>query len=365
MSKNSFVQLVLVLFRAVATNRKLRVGGVPTLLILSSYFFLGCSPMPTKVVETKMPQIKLQELRAEVQAGTVILDTRKAIEFYANKVPGSILVEWKDFTLKLPGAEGVLDRDPVNITRRLALWGINQDTKVIVLGKLNSADPEEQAVFGRVAWMLKEMGVKQVKTFSFELFQREVPGLNEVTPQNKDLWMPIGETKSEVLFDEFQRTIFPFNYKFKFYTIKNKDEKNGLRVGRIKNAKIHYLDVRSKAEFEKENLNIWDNSFQIHHLEWKQFFTSEGIINFEIEKTLEKLGINKNDIVISLSNHGVRSGAVTYALSELGFADAKNYSGGYDYLKNSLDLEKQINAVFFEKEKKKARRSVKRKKKQN
>lgn len=323
----------------------------------------SCAQKPTQVVETKMPQVKLQELRSEVQAGTVILDTRKPIEFYANKVPGSILVEWKDFTMKLNGAEGVLDREPLNITRRLALWGINQDTNVIVLGKVKDASPEEQALFGRVAWMLKEMGIKRVKTFSFDLFKREVPGLNEAPPMNKDIWMPIGEAKTEILFDEFQRMIFPFSYDFKFFTLKGKDEKAGLRVGRIKNAKIHYIDVRTKEEFSKESLKSWDSQFQIHNMEWSQFYTSEGIPNLNMEKVLEGLGVRKTDIIILISNHGVRSAAVTYALSDMGYVDAKNFSGGYDYLKNSMELEKQINAVFFEKEKSKKKKISKRKSK--
>lgn len=338
------------------------------LILVVGLFVASCAQKPTQIVETKIPQVKLQELRAEVQTGTVILDTRKPLEFYANKVPGSILVEWKDFTMKLNGAEGVLDRELVNITRRLALWGINQDTNVIVLGKVKDANPEEEALFGRVAWMLKEMGVKRVKTFSFDLFKREVPGLNEAPPMNKDLWMPIGEAKTEILFDEFQRMIFPFNYNFKFYTLKNKDEKAGLRVGRIKNAKIHYLDVRSKAEFDKESLKTWDSQFQIQNLEWKHFFTSEGIPNLNLEKTLEGMGIRKSDIIVLISNHGVRSAAVAYALTDMGYVDAKNFSGGYDYLRNSLDLEKQINAVFFEKDKKKTsskKRSKKSKKLKN
>lgn len=332
-------------------------------LLVVGLFVTSCVQKPTQVVETKIPQVKLQELRAEVQAGTVILDTRKPLDFYANKIPGSILVEWKDFTMKLPGAEGVLDREPVNITRRLALWGINQDTNVIVVGKVKDATREEEALFGRVAWMLKEMGVKRVKTFSFDLFKREVPGLNEAPPMNKDLWMPIGEAKTEILFDEFQRMIFPFNYSFKFYTLKNKDEKAGLRVGRIKNAKIHYIDVRSKAEFDRESLKTWDSQFQIQNMEWQQFFTSEGIPNLNMEKTLETMGIHKSDIIILISNQGVRSAAVTYALSDMGYVDAKNFSGGYDYLKNAMDLEKQINAVFFEKEKSKKKSSAKKKSK--
>ncbi|MCB0368544.1 MAG: hypothetical protein KDD45_03650 [Bdellovibrionales bacterium] len=321
-------------------------------LLLSS-----CALRPTRVLETKMPESQLQELRSEAQMeGTVILDTRTPLEFYANKVPGSIQVEWKDFTMRLPGAEGVLDKEPLNITRRLALWGIDQSTKVIVLGKIDDTKPEETATFGRVAWMLHEMGVQQVKTFNYEMFRREVPGLNEAPPKNKSMWMPIGEGKSEVMFDEFQRMIFPFNYKFNFFTLKTRDEKVGLRVGRIKNVKIHYLDVRSEKEFLADSLKTRDADFQIHNIEWRQFYTQEGIVNYSIKTQLEKLGIHENDIVVCISNQGVRSGAVTFALEQLGYGDAKNFSGGYNYLSNSLTLEKQINAVFFEKSKKKTRR---------
>lgn len=329
----------------------------------------GCAQQPTKLIESKTPQFqlktKLDEARTQIQSGTVILDTRPPLEFHANKVPGSILVEWKDFTLKNSGAEGVLDKDPVNITRRLALWGINQDSKVIVLGKRNDVDSEQAALFGRVAWMLREVGVKNVKTFNYELFKREVPGLNEAVPENKPLWMPIGEGKTEISFDEFQRMIYPFNYKFHFYTLKSKDEKEGLRVGRIKNAKIHFLDVRSDKEFHSESLKTWDETFPLTHIEWTQFYTNDGILNLLAKEKLEALGIHPSDMLVVISNHGVRSGAAVFALQELGYTEAKNFSGGYAYLKNAMTLEKEINAVFFEKEKKKSKKlkSKKRRKK--
>lgn len=315
--------------------------------LVSLLLWVGCTVQPTKVTETKSVQTHFQEVRTQLNQNTVILDTRDAVEFYVSKVPGSILVEWKDFSMQLPQAEGVLDLDPLNITRRLALWGISPDSNVIVLGK--QQDPKA----GRVAWMLKEMGIENVKTFHFDLFKREVFGLNEAPPVNKDIWMPVVDTRSEIKFDEFQRIIYPFNYQFKFFTLSRLDEKAGLRVGRFKNSKIHFIDVRSAKEYSEESLKTWDGGFPLENIPWERFFTNEGIVNFEFKKDLTSKGILENDVIILVSNHGVRSGAVTYALREMGYTESKNFSGGYNYLKSSMELEKQINSAFFEKEKKK------------
>lgn len=315
---------------------------------------LGCSTVPpeTKVTETKSVQTNFEEIRTKLSKNTVILDTRDAVEFYVSKVPGSILVDWKDFSVNLENADGVLDMDPLTITRRLALWGISPASEVIVLGKVLDKDQAQEGKFGRVAWMLKEMGVANVKTFNYELFKREVFGLNESPPVNADMWMPVVDTRSEIKFDEFQRIIYPFNYQFKFYTLSRLDEKAGLRVGRFKNSKIHYVDVRSEKEFADKSLKSLDASFPMINIPWQQFYTPEGIVKFDFKKNLKTKGIEEDDVVILISNHGVRSGAATFAMREMGYTESRNFSGGYKYLENSMGLEKQINSAFFEKEKK-------------
>ncbi|MBL7543984.1 MAG: hypothetical protein JNL11_09215 [Bdellovibrionaceae bacterium] len=331
-------------------------------LILAVVIFNACQVKPTHVTEKKAVQANIQELRTKLNKNTVILDTRDAVEFYVSKVPGSILVEWKDFSMNIPSAEGVLDNDPLNITRRLALWGISPESEVIVLGKVFEKDQTQPGKFGRVAWMLKEMGVTNVKTFNYDLFKREVFGLNEALPENKDFWMPVVDTRSEIKFDEFQRIIYPFNYQFKFYTLSRLDEKAGLRVGRFKNSKIHFIDVRSEKEFKDVSLKSLDENFPLENISWEQFYTPEGIVNFDLKKTLKSRGIEEGDVIILISTHGVRSGAVTFALREMGYTEARNFSGGYNYLDNSMNLEKQINSAFFEKEKQNRRKKVRRKK---
>ena len=99
-----------------------------------------------------------------------------------------------------------------------------------------------------------------------------------------------------------------------------------------------------------------DSTFPLENINWDSFFTNEGIVNFEYKKTLLKMGILENDVIILISKQGVRSGAVTFALREMGFTESRNFSGGYDYLTTSMTLEKQINSAFFEKEKKRKSR---------
>lgn len=336
-------------------------GVIKSILAILVVLGVGCSTVPpaTKITESKSVQTHLEEVRTKLSKNTVILDTRDAVDFYVSKVPGSILVEWKDFSVQFPGAEGVLDTDPLNITRRLALWGIGPESEVIVLGKVFDKDQPQEGKFGRIAWMLKEMGVVNVKTFNYEVFKREVFGLNEALPVNKDMWMPVVDVRSEIKFDEFQRLIYPFNYNFKFYTISKIDEKAGLRVGRFKNTKTHFIDVRSETEFKDVSLKSLDAGFPLINIPWQQFYTPEGIVKFDFENNLKAKGIEKDDLIILISNHGVRSGAATFALREMGFTESRNFSGGYKYLESSMSLEKQINSAFFEKEKQKKRKKSK------
>jgi thiosulfate/3-mercaptopyruvate sulfurtransferase len=99
-------------------------------------------------------------------------------------------------------------------------------------------------------------------------------------------------------------------------------------------SKVVILDVRASAEYGINNLTKYKNvKAPVVQLEWKEFFNEDNSVKKDIEKKLESKGITKDKIVMVISNHGVRSGAVTYALRESGFRQSVNFAGGYEQWK--------------------------------
>jgi thiosulfate/3-mercaptopyruvate sulfurtransferase len=86
-------------------------------------------------------------------------------------------------------------------------------------------------------------------------------------------------------------------------------------------------------EFKLRNISTFkDVKAPVQYLEWKEFFGPKGLPQKSVQAHLETLGITKDSKVIVISNHGVRSGAVTYALQYLGY-NARNFAGGYELWK--------------------------------
>ena len=94
----------------------------------------ACQQKPTQMMTQKKVMPKDLSAAALVSDETVILDVRNPFEFNANHIPGSINVQWSDFTERSPEVRGVLESDLFGIARRLALWGIDPQTSVLVVG---------------------------------------------------------------------------------------------------------------------------------------------------------------------------------------------------------------------------------------
>ncbi|XGC79609.1 sulfurtransferase [Bdellovibrio bacteriovorus] len=275
---------------------------LPLLLI----FAFGCQMKPTKVVNQEAIQsesITAENLKKE---NAVLLDARPAFEFNLLHVPGAINVRWEDFSQNNPKSRGLLQTDLFALARRLSLIGVEPNTKVVVLGKGTSGQGEE----GRVAWTLKVLGIKNVYTLVHNSY-REMNPTKEVPPvQNKPYWKP--EVQEDLMTD--------------LKTLKT------LAVKVDPNTVI--LDVRSPEEFAQRNLSQDKKvKAKVLNLDWKKFFASNGLPNKDFEKSLASLGISKDTNIIVISNHGVRSGAVTYALGLLGYNKSSNFAGGYEQWK--------------------------------
>ncbi|WP_374073682.1 sulfurtransferase [Bdellovibrio bacteriovorus] len=276
------------------------------LLVASLAVLVGCQQKPTKIV-TQEPVIG-ESITAEklMKDNPVILDARPAFEFNLAHVPGAINVRWEDFSQQNPKSRGLLQTDLFALARRLSLIGVDPQTKVLVLGK----GPQGMGEEGRIAWTLKVLGVKEVYTLLHNSYREMNTTKEAPLVQNKAYWKPeVAENLATDLKD------------FK------------AMVGKAESALV-VIDVRSPQEFALRNLSqVKDVKVPVVNIEWSEFFGEKGLPNKKVERALYEKNISKDTKILILSNHGVRSGAVTYALNFLGYKKASNFAGGYEQWK--------------------------------
>lgn len=276
------------------------------LSLLAIMIFTGCQLKPTKVTNQETVILEAGSPQALMRGNPVILDVRPAFEFNLLHVPGSINVRWEDFSQNNPRSRGLLQNDLFAVARRLALIGIDPQTKVVVLGKGPAGQGEE----GRVAWTLQTLGIKDVHTVLHTNF-REANNTREIPPiKNKSYWKPTVDETSSISLKDFKDLL----------------KKN--------DPKLIVLDVRTSAEFQHSNLaKISAVSAKMENIEWTRFYNPSGFRMLNLDNLLANTGITKEHTVVVISGHGVRSGAVTYVLRSNGFSKARNFAGGYEQWK--------------------------------
>lgn len=247
---------------------------------------VACQTKPTKVYE----QTPAQQLEI-----AVILDSRPAFEFMSSHIPGAINVNWQDFSVPELNRRGELKLDLNREARRLALYGIDPSTPVIVVGNGTKGDGSE----GRLAWTLKYMGVQNVKALPISQFDIPMTAAESPPPKNKTPWKPN--------YDE---------------SLMIKRKAFLAEVKRIPRAAL-VLDVRDEKEYLK------DDVIGALNIPWKNFVNPDGTPTTSMTAQLEGLGHTKSKQILVVSNTGVRSAYVTLLLRQLGFTKATNFAGGY------------------------------------
>lgn len=271
---------------------------------------LGCQTLkPTEVYQSSELDFRdfADSLKKPIviNKDTVVLDTRSPLDFGLNHVPGSHNVQWDAFRAAGSLSRGVLDSNLEKITRRLALLGVEKDSQVVVVGEgVNGLGQE-----ARLAWMLLYVGVKDVQ--AADINQIQAPKTNIFGPprENAPFWQP----------EPVQRLLA------------SKEEV--LKAARLKKpSRIHIIDARSSAEaMQKQTVrgNYVTPDLGAINIEWKEFFNSRGRPSLDMRRKLQDIGISPKDRIIVISNHGLRSAAVTYALTMIGFENVGNHSGGW------------------------------------
>lgn len=297
---------------------------------------VGCQVMPTKVTEQEAAQIESgKTLSALMKEKPVLLDARSSFEFNLNHVPGAINVRWEDFSQQDPRSRGMLEPDLFALARRLSLIGIDLETPVLVLGKGLQGQGEE----GRVAWTLKVLGVQKVYTANVTSLRSQAPK-EEPLVANKPYWKPVVDETlwidMRTFKDLVRNKLIPRSLPARkqgalAQNSKAGDQKiMGLPIADLM-AHAVVLDVRGTQEFYIENLTQKkDVSIPVSHIEWGNFFNASGMPDAAVLKKLEEKGITQDSYIFVISKHGLRSGAVTYALRQLGWTHVTNVAGGYE-----------------------------------
>ncbi|MEQ1664446.1 MAG: rhodanese-like domain-containing protein [Bdellovibrionales bacterium] len=286
-------------------------------LVLS--FQAACVQVPTKIYTNEEfdTSILARGLKSKivVDENTFIIDARSDFEFAIAHFPQAIHLSWSDFTdaqeiirrERGTAALGRVKKDIDPILRRLALYGLSLDSKIIIVGKANKGDASE----GILAWMFLYLGFKNVQTAQIDTLGIRYSNL-------------LNSPKPNVL---------PWEAKIRHSLVASRDEIKSAAISKHDD-KVHIIDVRSKDEYFNKNSKLQYQMPDIRaiHIEWKEFYSNDGRPNQGIRKQLESVNISRNDRILVISNRGLRSAAATYALLALGFSKAANYDGGYEEL---------------------------------
>jgi thiosulfate/3-mercaptopyruvate sulfurtransferase len=294
--------------------------------LLFLFMFIACAPKPTKTGTDNavQPLKNLGKNAAKIEAATAILDVRPPFEFNLSHIPGSINVAWEDFSRQSPEYRGLLVKDLHPLSRRLALIGIDPQTPVLIVGKGLLGGGEE----GRLAWTLESLGIENVQLAPVSSF-REKREENPPRP-NKSFWTPVLNSSLEVSWNELRQKIEGVSYP------PSRARRKALSSVPLplKDENFVVLDVRPEEEVSLDNLTKrTPRAFRFENISWKEFFTEELDPNPLVMKRLNESNISQQTEIMVISNHGVRSGAVTWVLQKLGYKKARNFAGGYEQVR--------------------------------
>ncbi len=267
-----------------------RIVSVSFAIVLAA-----CAQKPTKTyttadIDTLFMQKKLQR-PIRVNHNTVLVDARPEFEFAMLHAPQAVHVRWADFTQD--ANSGALKPDLSRVTKRLALMGISPKSSVIVLsgGRSNWIDA------GRVAWTLMYLGVPDV-----QVVDQNALGLryyNTMPPPRKNVpfWMP-------QLVDRLTCSAMEL-----------KEISSG-----SPNPRVRVLEVGATPAALGRTPHI--------HMDWSAFYNPNGRPNVKVAVELKKRGLSLEDRIVVISDRGLRSAAVTYALTVMGFRNVGNCTPG-------------------------------------
>jgi 3-mercaptopyruvate sulfurtransferase SseA len=275
--------------------------------LMSAWLLAGCQLAPTKIRHSQQRDFSQIEKKSrapvEINDSTVILDARSRFDFGLNRVQGSRNFGWEK--LSENARTGALIQDLRKATQLLSFDGVGPQSSLVVVGYGPSGKGEE----GRLAWQLLYLGLKDVQVVAMQPMRRYWTNHMAEPPKNAEPWdaKPINELIVE---------------KGEFKDIALDPKGRGAK-------RIFILDVRTPKEYLQATTTPLQPDIGAINFEWSQFYTKDGRPDPLVKKKLTALDIRVDDQIVVVSDHGVRSSAVAYALIALGFENVRNYLGGW------------------------------------
>lgn len=293
------------------------------LLSSASSFLISCQQAPTKIRETVASPDEPASAESILAARPVILDVRRPLDYGVSHVPGAINVRWEDFQPAGARKRGLVDPDSFGLARRLALWGIEPERPVLVIGDGLQGHGEE----AWVGWLLRTLGVKTVTLGTPRTFRGQLPR-DQGTPENKPVWKP--EVRTELLATPDEGGAFlrgPSVANQPWTRARSKALQVAPRPFEPLVRRV-VLDVRSIDERTKLPLKTSGWSGPVAEIAWTDFFTLAMAPNPSVPEKLTAAGLGPTDEILVVSEEGLESAGVTYALDLLKFGKPRNLTGG-------------------------------------
>jgi len=289
-------------------SRKIKGLFLAVLLII----FVAEPPLPALENPLSSPvSINVEQLRSLPPGKTVIIDTRSGWKFFLGHIPRALnLSDWRDFTEKRGGVQGMLIEDPDYIVGKLRPLGIDLQKTIVLYG-----DPTDRwRTDGRFLWMFERFGFKSVRILTGGL----------------DFWKESGEKIERGQQDRRS----PSMLSTQDIRLNDKVMATGSWInGNLASGRLAIIDNRTKKEYE--GATPYGSARGGHipkaiHIPWERFFTESGVLKSksELSALLEKNGVRPDQEIVVYCTGGVRSGMAYYAFRSLGYS-VRNYDGSW------------------------------------
>ena len=302
------------------TSNKLRIVAASALTALFLFVPVVSNAAPAKpATSAKTNSQATQNLYVDVNwlksnLNKVVIIDANAPDMYAKgHIPGAINIAWPMLSNMAPkqGEAGwgvVLGKDELGA--KIASFGIDGSKTIVVYN-----DPKGLGEEGRVLWTLKIAGIKDVRI------------LNGGIPAWKK---SDGEISSEAT------KLPPSTFKIASY-----DDSRLATTDYVKAnlGKVKLIDTRSPEEFNGstnhgENFKgekVYGRIPGAIALPYSDLYSPDGKIksNAELTAMFEKLGLKKDDEIVTYCTVGIRSGFAAEIIRMVGFNKVRNYNASF------------------------------------
>ena len=279
--------------------------------------FVPGQPCPASADLPENPvSINADQLLALPSDKTVIVDTRSGWKYFLGHIPGAVnLADWRDFTEKRAGVQGLLIEDKDFIIGKLRPLGIDRHKTIVLYG-----DPTDRwRTDGRFLWMFERFGFESVRILTGGLDSWKKSG-GKIERGKQSRVSPSLLSTEDIHFNEKVTATGSWIHE-------NRD-------------RLAIIDNRTKKEYD--GATPYGSARGGHipkalHIPWERFFTDNGILKGKSDLTalLDKNGIRPEREIVVYCTGGVRSGMAYYAFRNLGYA-VRNYDGSWwDWSLNS------------------------------